>query len=125
EKFFLGKHLKRLPAPLSTLYAFVLAVIGWVIFRADTLAIAGEFLAAMFTPSAGVQRHTIYLLVEYRWEFLACLIGSFPIAKVLAKQREQKPGLLALENVWAALCFAASVVWMISSTFNPFIYFRF
>ena len=86
---------------------------------------AGEFIAAMFTPSVGIQRHTIYLLVEYRWEFLACIIGSFPIAKLLAGLRDRKSGLLALENVWAAVCFAASVVWMISSTFNPFIYFRF
>ena len=125
EKFFLGKYLKRLPAALSMLYAFALAVIGWVIFRADTLAMAGEFIAAMFTPSADVQRHTIYLLVEYRWEFLACIIGSFPIAKLLAGLRDRKSGLLALENVWASVCFAASVVWMISSTFNPFIYFRF
>ena len=125
EKFFLGKYLRRLPAPLSTLYAFVLAVIGWVIFRADSLAIAADFIAAMFTPSAGVQHHTIYLLVEYRWEFLACLIGSFPVAKALAALRERRDGLLALENAWAAFCFAASVVWMISSTFNPFIYFRF
>ena len=125
EKFFLGQYLKRLPAPVSTLYAFVLAVLGWVIFRADTLTVAGEFLAAMFTPSAGLQRHTVYLLVEYRWEFLACIIGSMPVAKLLAKWRDKHNGALVLENVWAALCFAASVVWMISSTFNPFIYFRF
>ncbi len=125
EKFWLGKHLKKLPAPLSTLYAFVLAVLGWVLFRADSLAIAGAFWRTMFTPSMGLQRHTVYLLVEYRWEFLACVIGSFPVAKWFARKRDANASWLALENLWAAGCFAASVVWMISSTFNPFIYFRF
>ena len=125
EKFFLGKWIARLPAPLSTLYAFVLAVLGWVLFRADSLPLAGQYLAAMFTPAAGVQRQTVYLLIEYRWEFLACIIGSFPVAKLCAKWRDRHSGLLVLETLWAAAVFACSVVWMISSTFNPFIYFRF
>lgn len=125
EKFFIGKCLKRLPAPISILYTFALVILGWVIFRADTMAIAGDFIAAMFTPDAGIQQHTVYLLVEYRWEFLACVVGSFPVAKLLSKWGEQKSGVLALENIWAAVCFAGAVVWMISSTFNPFIYFRF
>ena len=126
EKFALGKRLARLPAPVSTLYAFVLAVLGWVIFRADSLSVAAHFLRTMFTPAAGVQRQTVYLLVEYRWEFLACIVGSLPVAKWFAARRDARgSALLVLENVWAAAVFALSVVWMLSSTFNPFIYFRF
>ncbi len=125
EKFVLDKFLKKLPFPVGLLYGFIVIVVSMVIFRAEGLANAGGFIAAMFTPSSGLQQQTVYFLAEYHWEMLACIIGCFPLAKVLAKWRDRHSGALVLENLWAAGCFVISVIWMISSSFNPFIYFRF
>jgi alginate O-acetyltransferase complex protein AlgI len=48
-----GSWWGRLPAPARRLGTFLLVVVGWVFFRADSVTIAVTMLATMFTPVAG------------------------------------------------------------------------
>ena len=48
EKLFLKKWLEKLPALLQHLYAIVLVVISFVIFRLENFTEAGSYLAGMF-----------------------------------------------------------------------------
>ncbi len=126
EKLVLGKWLQRLPGAAQWAYAFVLVVLGWVLFRAESLEQVVYYVRTMFTPTAGLHRLTLYGLHEYGVELLAACIGSVPFAGWLRKKQLQQGGLLTVgENVWALGVFGLSVVWLVSSSFNPFIYFRF
>lgn len=49
-----GRWWNVLPALLRQLGMFLLVVIGWVFFRADTLQAAATMLTTMFTPVAGL-----------------------------------------------------------------------
>ncbi len=126
EKLVLGRLLEHLPQVVRWVYAFVLVVLGWVIFRAESLGQVVWYVQAMFTPVQGLNRLTLYCLHEYSVELLAACIGCIPFATWLRQKEQQKGGILTLgANVWALAVFGLSVVWLISSSFNPFIYFRF
>ncbi len=126
EKLALGKVLDKLPAALCWAYAFALIVLGWVLFRADSLGQAVWYLGAMFTPSSGLHRLTRYCLHQYGFELAVACLASLPIGRWLGKREAARGGLLTLgASVWALAVFGLSVVWLISSSFNPFIYFRF
>lgn len=126
EKLFLGRALDRLPQLVRWLYAFVLVVLGWVLFRAESLDQVVWYVQAMFTPAQGLNRLTLYCLHEYSAELAASCLGCIPLAAYLRGLEERRGGLLTLgANVWAFGVFGLSVVWLISSSFNPFIYFRF
>ena len=126
EKLVLGRLLEHLPQVVRWVYAFVLVVLGWVLFRAEALGQVVWYVQAMFTPVQGLNRLTLYCLHEYSVELLAACIGCIPFATWLRQKEQQKGGILTLgANVWALAVFGLSVVWLISSSFNPFIYFRF
>ncbi len=126
EKLVLNRVLNHLPQVVRWAYAFVLVVLGWVLFRAESLDQVVWYVQAMFTPAQGLNRLTLYCLHEYSVELLASCIGCIPFATWLRQKEQQKGGVLTLgANVWALAVFGLSVVWLISSSFNPFIYFRF
>ena len=126
EKVLLNKVLERLPSAIRWIYSFLLIMIGWVIFRSESLAQIVWYIKAMFTPSDGINRLTYYVLNQYGVELIAACICSIPVVKWLRKKEQQYGGLLTTgENIWAMAMFGLSIVWLISSSFNPFIYFRF
>ena len=126
EKVLLNKVLERLPSVIRWIYSFFLIMIGWVIFRSESLSQIVWYIKAMFTPSTDLNRLTYYVLNQYGVELIAACICSIPVVKWLRKKEQQYGGLLTIgENIWAMAMFGLSVVWLISSSFNPFIYFRF
>ncbi len=133
EKYLWGRALKRLPSFLRHVYALVLILLGWVIFRAETLSYAGQFIAAMFGAAAGgwTDGRSLYYLLQFRWELLLAIPASLPLRDWTLKRLEVRDTALSgLILTWgpkaAALgLFALSFLRLVSSSYNPFIYFRF
>jgi alginate O-acetyltransferase complex protein AlgI len=82
EKFFLLRFLEKLHPFFRHLYALVLIVLGWVLFRADGLGQALAFAGAMFGASgaglAGAPAQ--YFLRQYWPYFVLCILFSVPLA---------------------------------------------
>ena len=126
EKLVLHHILDCLPGAVRWLYAFALIVLGWVLFRADSLHQVVWYVKTMFTPSVGLHRLTLYSLHEYSVELVLCCIASLPMTPILCRREQERGGLWTLgANLWTLAVFALSVIWLVSSSFNPFIYFRF
>ena len=91
EKFVWGKALQRLPKPLQHLYALLLILVGWLLFRASGTSQVVTFLKAMvFAAEDGVwNAQATYLLLEYRWELLGAVLFSFPVIPALRKRLER------------------------------------
>ena len=138
ERIGWGRVVARL-GPLRHVYVLIVAMIGWVFFRADTLGEATAYLGRMFglgayaegialeLPRTFLDRRVIVALV-------AGAIGSTPwlprLGAWLAARRERGGGALdvALELAGhAALAFVlvAAATMLAADTYNPFIYFRF
>ena len=128
EKLFLGKLLQRLWRPLRHVYSLLLIVVGWVLFNAGSLTQVVQYTSGMFTNwsfTAAEGKHALYLLLEYRFELLACVLLSMPVVPWLARKLGDRPWLEPARMIPALGVFVLSLLALVSTTFNPFIYFRF
>lgn len=134
EKFFIGESIGRLWAPLRHIYTMTLVVIGWIIFRSETLGYAGEYLAVMFDASGQelLSDQAMYYITEYKLEFMLAIVASTPVYGAVKKRVSAgKTGgwfkcLEAFASpVVLAFLFLLCIMNLVNSTFNPFIYFRF
>lgn len=125
----------RLPAygiVLRRLYTWMVVLIGWVFFRADTLRTALDYLKVMFGLSHAdtVFFHTMYYLDNFT---LFILVMAIIFSTDLPQRLEDKASKTALgKKLMPALCsvtlillLLASCVMVMASSYNPFIYFRF
>ena len=132
EKFVYGKLLEKLPAFLRHIYAIILILVGWIIFYCSSMDTAIALIKNMFGfgKIPFINNLTIYSIIEYKFEFLIAFIGSVPIAKYISDFIKAKKGFIkecfyGLRVIYAFIIFLLSIVFIVSSTFNPFIYFRF
>jgi alginate O-acetyltransferase complex protein AlgI len=124
-------------------YTLLVAMVGWVFFRAETLPRAMQHLGAMFGLGLGdgVEVRPALYLNSLVWLVLAAgAIGSVPWLPALSSWRErlvarrlargQGAGLfdlgLELSSIAGLVAvFVASAMMLSAGTYNPFIYFRF
>ena len=126
EKFVLRGVLERLPAIVQHLYALFFVVVGWVIFACDDMGLLGSYLKALF----GVGVPAGNALALYEWDIQApflviLLIAATTIPVRIAKQltrEEQRPPLLM---VYTVVLLVLSLAFLVSGSYNPFLYFRF
>jgi alginate O-acetyltransferase complex protein AlgI len=109
----------RAPRPVRLAVTFVLVVVGWVFFRAKSLAQAGELLAAMSGLGHGVDVEPLAMAeLLPRRTLVVVAVGL-----VLACARKVRVRRWSIAFAPAVL--ALSVVQMASTNFVPIIYFRF
>lgn len=131
EKLGLGKLLNKLWAPLQHIYVLLIVMIGWVFFRADNFSYSFSYLKIMFgisTPEY-LDYTTINYIHDYGIYFIIGIVFCLPINQIFKLNELTTVRRLKISN-WATpilfyLLFILSVIYLINSTYNPFIYFRF
>jgi len=126
-----GWHKKtggRLLAAVQHAYALLAVVFGWVLFRAETFAQAADFFRSMCgfgVATVPPPPETLQLLPPDVAALVAAVVCAAPVCSgmLAAARRSAVRGWLA--NAWLLLLFYLSVVQIVASTYNPFIYFRF
>lgn len=137
EKLFLGKLLEKLPSFFSWLYTFVLVVIGWVMFDyvpAGTVQFSEVFgrifgyVGVMFGANGfRIGNFALNAIVNYGIVFSVCIIGSTDILKRISayiKEKAPKWMLYGYPIVQTAVMMA-SVAFITTSSYHPFLYFNF
>lgn len=113
---------------LRHIYCIFVFLIGWVIFRADNIKYAWDYLMNMFGLLHLHTEHFAYTNLYYISNIeIITLIVALLCATPLFKNMlaiENKWGR-ALINVWLLVLFFLSTITIASNTYNPFIYFRF
>ena len=127
DRLFLLRLTKNIFTPINTLFTFFLVMIGWVFFKAPTMAYSFNFIAKLFTPVAETKAN-IELNTRF-WVMLiiAVLICILPLFKISNKliDLEKKGWYLTLRTLFLMVLLIISMLYINSSSFNPFIYFRF
>ncbi|NLC96681.1 MAG: MBOAT family protein [Erysipelotrichaceae bacterium] len=121
EKVFLRKYLKE--NIISHIYTLFIVLIGWVLFAITDFDLMFKYLRAMFNFNNVIDKRAISNIMNYWFIILIGIIGSFPFikektTKILEKYEWIYPFLVAGSLI---LCIAN----IISSSYNPFLYFRF
>ncbi|MCX6271604.1 MAG: MBOAT family protein [Bacteroidetes bacterium] len=141
ERLGLMKRLKRLPAAFSHIYFLLIITVSWVFFRSDSLPHAFQYLSAMAgfgTNGKGLYPFLEYLSPEFCLALGLAIPGSTPVFQQLYKtiylSRKKLPvtgqlilrgsfGLFTLLFVIGSLFL--STLYLVPSSYNPFIYFKF
>jgi alginate O-acetyltransferase complex protein AlgI len=141
ERAGLSRVLVAAPRLVRHLYTLLAVLIGWTLFRANSMVQAGHFLAAMAGhaghSSAGSLPWIAYLDLDVVIALVAAAIGSMPVIPVVTKYLADlrasstrfAQGIALLGslsgNAVLLLMMFASVLQIAAGTYNPFIYFRF
>ena len=108
-------------------YAFFAIVWGMIIFRAESLSYAYEYICRML--HIDVTKH----LPDYDYGvnnkfaimLIVVLICAMPVCRNLIYIKYEHKVQRTLVNIWLFLLFFWSTISLAASTYNPFIYFRF
>jgi alginate O-acetyltransferase complex protein AlgI len=118
---YLRRHIKiAIPNFLRLIYCILTVMIGWVLFRSSTLSQAIYYLKTMFS----LHDITVDMIFFSQLTFknMLVLLIAFPLAAGLGK-------IVATSNYLSKctgiLVFFTAYVFLVSSSYNPFIYFRF
>ena len=84
ERAGLGQRLAKWPPVLSTLYTFILVLLGFVIFNADSMTAAWQNLAGMFGAASlpAADAMTLYYARSYAPTLVLALLGATPLPKI-------------------------------------------
>ena len=129
DRLFLVKFLSKLGRYISILITYIITLVGWVLFRSETIEQAKTYIIKMFvfntSESIKLDNHTITMLL------LGVLFSFFALIKnTETKQMDFYNGILSKRFYLTAspiiiILLVLSLSYVISSGFNPFIYFRF
>lgn len=132
EKFLWGGVLNKTPALVRHGYTMLAVVISWVLFRSVDLPQAWAYLGAMFGQTTGLAQdgQAAYYLLEYWPEWLLAIVASLPVKGWLQEKLKQGGNLGQTILIWAPKGLALgmlglSYLKLVTSSFNPFIYFQF
>ncbi|MGE3803826.1 MAG: MBOAT family protein, partial [Gemmataceae bacterium] len=143
ERLGLGRRLEQVGLPVQHAYTLLVVMAGWVLFRADTLALAMSYFEALLGLGAGGLWSPLVLehcTLETLLVLLIAVPGATPVlptlrawaARHFESWREQERLAWPLEIAYHGLgtlglgtVFALSACSLAGGTYNPFIYFRF
>ncbi|HIG0355192.1 MBOAT family O-acyltransferase [Clostridium sporogenes] len=118
----------KTPSFIKTTITMSIVILGWVLFRANGLMDAVNYLSIMF----GINKTTT---VTYQFSYfvnkklvfwmIISIIGSTPIIGDILKLYENKKIFQILKTIFIGILLIISIIFIVNSTYSPFIYFQF
>jgi alginate O-acetyltransferase complex protein AlgI len=129
DRLFLLKLYQKIGKFPSVLITFIITLIGWVLFRSESMDQVWHYTAGMFSFSGGediLVSSEVWITMIFAAAF--SFWAYFPViehwqAKLFGKQ--QRFWVLVIMTVISLFFLVISLGSITSSGFNPFIYFRF
>jgi alginate O-acetyltransferase complex protein AlgI len=140
ERLGFEKLLEKTWKPLANFYTLMVVIFAWVLFRADTLQYAFGYWKAMFNFRITAEHTDLflnYMNTEFYMAFVFAVLGSFGFFAYLGRNLEKwlVSDRLVLKifsfsyhtasAVFYAMILGLCSLYLISGTYNPFIYYRF
>ena len=133
----LSQYLKKLWRPIQHLYLLLVVLVGWVFFRVESLSEAIGFISIMFDFSllaTSVLQYAQVLSYEALYAFVFAFILVTPVFQKFIQYLDNTKDChlnykVILAHIIQLLLLTGllylSIIKISSSTYNPFIYFRF
>lgn len=126
EKLFLGKWLKKAPAFLGHIYTIVAVMIGWVIFYFEKLPDLFHYLGGLFDVGNGLLgKDAGAALLSFLPLLLLAAAAATPLGAILNKRAEKQKWSSWVSPLLWTVGLLLCTVYLVSGTYNPFLYFRF
>lgn len=132
EKYLIPDKIEQvIPKSIRWFITIFFVIIGWVLFRSNSLVDAFVYLKNMFgfqTSDVGKSAF-MRLLINYKMFWVIGIIGAFPIKNIWRKVKNEKVKstilMDILENLYIAVIAVISFIFLVSSSYDAFIYFQF
>ena len=131
EKYLWGSKIEKLPAAVQHIYAFVLVLFGWVFFFSPTLGYACQYLKVMFGIGAkGIFDKQGFFIIFTNWLLIViAILASAPrgyklLKKITGCWQSEEVRTIVTCAVYIAM-FLLCIAFLVTETYNPFLYFRF
>lgn len=128
ERLFLQKLLDKLPKIIQHIYLMIIVIIGWVIFSQPNLTSAIEYLKIMLGIGDYplINGYAIFYIKQYGIITFVAILASIPILKYVRNKSTIINNLIKVSKpIIVISSFILVIIYLINSTFNPFIYFDF
>lgn len=125
EKLFLLRILDRAPRAVGHIYSLLLVVLGWVLFSVEDLGGCLGYLRAMFGGAGGLaSSEVLYYLKSFGPVLAVLTVASTPLPKKLYSRLPEAVSRV-LTPVLTAAALLLCTAYLVDSSYNPFLYFRF
>ncbi len=131
EKLFLIKFLNKFPLLISRVYTLLFLLISFTLFNTSDLTLLGGRIGGLFGIGVVdlVSPMSFYYFKSYSILFVLAMAGSLPIGgeifNKLLSGKEENPIIGISISFILATMLIISTSYIVDSSFNPFLYFRF
>lgn len=139
DRLFLLRFYKMIGKPLSIIITFIITLVGWVIFRAETFSQAMSYIVIMFdfgnmNLAISTTRGTYDWFIEQRFIIIfgvASFFSFLPTINFIEKNMNSFFGtqgekdFIFIKSILAIILLYICITEVISTGINPFIYYRF
>ena len=139
DRLFLLRFYKMIGKPLSIIITFIITLVGWVIFRAETFPQAMSYIVTMFdfgnmNLAISTTRGTYDWFIEQRFIIIfgvASFFSFLPTINFIEKNMNSFFGtqgekdFIFIKSILAIILLYICITEVISTGINPFIYYRF
>ena len=119
---------KRIPLQIKWLVTIFIVIIGWVLFSVSSFTEAVEYIGIMF----GVVRYSsiafsIRYFINKKLIFwiLISIIASTPLTLNIIEKYKGYKYFEIIKSIVLLILFVISIIFVVNSTYSPFIYFQF
>lgn len=132
EKAFFGRLLERLPAFLRYAYTVPAILVGWLIFASDSAGLGIEggirYFGSLFGAGgiAFANKFFLYELLRNAVLLTVMVLACTPVPKkIFFHIINKKESRVCVPNALCFVCLFLCTAYLVSSGYNPFLYFRF
>ena len=130
EKFILKKYFSNVSKFIKGIYTLFLVMISFVIFQGDNLSSAFNIIKGLFGLNGElfINNVTLYYLRGYVLFIVLGVIGATNYVKNLVIKISNGKGkkiINILEPIYLLILLIIVTMYLIDSSYNPFLYFRF
>lgn len=125
EKLVLGGILKKTPGFIKHVYALFLIVMGWVLFVFTDTEQMFAFIGRLFGTAGFADAAAVGELVTWIPTLAVAVFAALPLGSGLWRKLDGKAIKPVLDAALVLIALVLCTASLISSSYNPFLYFRF
>ncbi|MEW9096009.1 MAG: MBOAT family protein [Clostridiaceae bacterium] len=118
----------KIPSFIKTAITMFIVILGWVLFRSNGLIDAINYLSIMFgiNKATTVTFQFSYFVNKKLafWIFMS-IVGYTPIISNLLRTHQNKKIFQVVKTIFIGMLLIVAIIFIVNSTYSPFIYFQF
>ena len=131
EKLFLLDKLGKMPKLIQHMYVVFIVMISFILFNANNIGDAIMQITGLFGANGEsfINNYTIYYLKSYFVIIVIAIIGATPLLKNMISKLKENIKIRKMINIFEPIMLITLMLfvtaYLVDSSYNPFLYFRF